>query len=77
MQTNKLNVFNFQKLDVVAVMEMITEYVGSTLGPNGNYIVVGNNKYTTTTKDGVSVLRLVASDSPHINNLLMWYNLFY
>jgi len=70
MQQNSSGVFNFQKLDIVAIMNLAADYVGSTLGPRGKYIIVGNENNVHTTKDGVSVLKLMSSTSPHVNNVL-------
>jgi len=70
MQQNSSGVFNFQRLDIPAIMNLAADYVGSTLGPKGKYIIVGNKLNVHTTKDGVSVLKLMSSTSQHVNNVL-------
>ena len=64
------NVFNFVQLDTGAILNTVAECVGSTLGPNGKSVILGNGKKTFTTKDGVSVLRFIKSNDPYIQNVI-------
>ena len=62
--------FNFLNVDTQAVLSQVAEVVGSTLGPNGKSVILGNGKKTFTTKDGVSVLRFISSQNPFIQNVI-------
>ena len=62
--------FNFVVPDASAVLNTVATVVGSTLGQNGNSVVIGNGEKTYTTKDGVSVLRFISSNDPFIQNVI-------
>lgn len=62
--------FNFATSDNKAILHTIATIVGSTLGPNGKSVIIGNGEKTYTTKDGVSVLRLINSDDNYIQNVI-------
>jgi len=65
------NIFNFVKgIDTYQILKEVSSFVGSTLGPNGGYIVIGNDKNVHTTKDGVSCARLIKSKDTFINNII-------
>ena len=62
--------FNFATSDNEAILHTIAKVVGSTLGPNGKSAIIGNGNKTYTTKDGVSVLRLISSEDNYIQNVI-------
>ena len=62
--------FNFATSDTVAIMHTVAKVVGSTLGPKGKSVIIGNGSKTYTTKDGVSVLRLISSNDNYIQNVI-------
>lgn len=57
-------------IDTLSVINMVKDVVGSTLGPKGNVVILGNGDKTHTTKDGVSVLRLIRSENDFVNNVI-------
>jgi len=64
------NLFNFMEIDVANVLNTVSECVGSTLGPNGKVAILGNGEKSFTTKDGVSVLRIIRSSNQFVNNVV-------
>jgi len=64
------NLFNFIELDMERILETVSNCVGATLGPNGKVAILGNGEKSFTTKDGVSVLRIIRSSDPFINNVI-------
>lgn len=64
------NIFNFIRPDNKAILNTVATIVGSTLGPNGKSVIIGNGNKTYTTKDGVSVLRFINSNDIYIQNVI-------
>jgi chaperonin GroEL len=66
------NIFNYtDNINITAIMEQVSNLVGSTLGPNGKYNVINfPGKGVHTTKDGVTCLRFLSSQDPFVNGIL-------
>jgi len=69
MKENK-EIFNFNAMNISEIVNYVANAVASTLGPKGKYMIIGDGKTVYTTKDGVSCLRLIASQNPYIQNVI-------
>jgi len=67
---NSVKVNFISDVEVLYISQMVADFISKTLGPNGKYIVVGNDKNVHTTKDGVSCMNMIKSNDVYINNII-------
>jgi len=54
----------------MAVSAAVSKMVEHTYGPNGGFVVISNGENSLLTKDGVSVIRVLDSDSPFEKSII-------